>query len=237
MYDEPLLVKALADLTRTLMTPYEVKSAMDELTSSVTEVLGLAGSGVSLAREGRLELATTHGFAIADVERIQERAQVGPGMSAHATGMVVTVTDLGARIHQWPAYCAASAAAGISSVASLPMQPQAGGQVVGALTLYADGPRVWADEDVAAAAVMTGMAGVGVIHAAQHRRQVELAEQLQRALDSRVIIEQAKGVLIARHRIAAEQAFERLRRYARNRSVTVASVADAVVKLRLDPSD
>lgn len=235
MYDHQLFVKALSEFTRVLLTPCEIHTALGELADRVTEVLGLAGSGVSLARDGRLEFDTAYGPAVAELERTQERVQVGPCVTAFQTGKVVAVSDLTTYSGQWPDYCAAAAGARITAVASLPMRLDDAEPAVGALNLYADGPREWPEEDLAAAAVMADMATAYLINASHHRKQVELAEQLQHALNSRVLIEQAKGVLVANHRITPAQAFERLRRHARNRGVKLTAVADAVIRGKLDP--
>lgn len=234
MLDHPIYLKTLSEFAGALLTPYEVHTALGELADRVAEVLGLAGSGVSLARDGRLEFDTAHGAAIAEIERVQERSQVGPCVTAFRTGRVVLVPDLTACRDRWPQYCDAAARAGIAAVASLPMQLN-GGPVVGALNLYADRPRDWPEEDVAAATVLADMATAYLINASQHHKQVALNEQLQHALDSRVIIEQAKGALAARRQITADEAFDRIRRYARSHQATVTSVADAVVRHDLDP--
>jgi GAF domain-containing protein len=235
MYDHQLYLNTLSDFTRVLLAPYEVHTALGELADRVTDVLGLAGSGVSLARDGRLEFDTAFGPAIAEVERTQERMQVGPCLTAFTTGRIVAVSDLTACHDRWPDYCAAAALVGIDSVAALPMRLGEGAQAVGVLDLYADGTREWQEEDLAAAAVMADMATAYLVNASHHHQQVELAEQLQHALDSRVIIEQAKGVLVARHQIDPDAAFERTRRHARRHNVALTGVADAVVRLRLDP--
>jgi GAF domain-containing protein len=235
MYDHQLFVRTLSDFTRVLLTPYDIHTALGELADRVTDVLGLAGSGVSLARGDRLEFGTAYGSAIAEVERTQERFQAGPCVTAFKTGKIVAVTDVAACTDEWPDYCAAAKRAGISAVASLPMRLDETEPSVGALNLYADGPRDWPDDDLAAAVVMADMATTYLINASHHRKQIELAQQLQDALNSRVLIEQAKGALAARLQIAPDQAFDRLRRYARSRGVRLTSVAEAVVHHGLDP--
>lgn len=97
MYGHQLFVKTLSEFTRVLLTPYEIHTALGELADRVTDVLGLAGSGVSLVRDGRLEFDTAYGSAIAEDERTQERVQVGPCVTAFKTGKIVAVTDLTTR--------------------------------------------------------------------------------------------------------------------------------------------
>jgi GAF domain-containing protein len=232
MYDHHLYVKTLSAFARTLLAPFEVHTALTELTEVVTEVLGLTGSGVGLARGERLEFDAFFGAATAEVERTQEHVQSGPCVTAFRTQQVVAITDLTTQHDRWPDYCDVAARVGISAVASLPMR--VADRCVGALNLYADAARAWPQDDLDAAVVMADMATVYLINASRDHQQSELNNQLQRALDSRVVIEQAKGVLVARHQISPDRAFERLRSHARSRNATVAAVADAVVRLGLD---
>ena len=128
-------------------------------------------------------------------------------------------------------YCAAAEELGLTSVAGIPMRLS--GAAVGAVNLYADGPREWHDNDLAAAQVMADMATNYLINASKLRQQEQLNEQLRRALDSQSIIEQAKGSIAATHGIDVDTAFERIRRHARSHNVTVRAVADAIVNLGL----
>jgi len=234
MYDHKLFLSVLSEFAEVLLAPYEVELVLDELADRISAVLDLAGSGVSLARDDRLEFHTAFGSAVAAVERAQEQTQTGPCVTAFRTGEVVSVNELAAAERaQWPHYCAMAAAVGISAVASLPMR--LGGQTVGVLDLYAPARRDWHEDDLAAADVMANMATVFLIHASQHRKQAELNAQLQTALDSRTTIEQAKGLLAAAHHISIDEAFERIRSFARSHHETVRDVADRIVHRGFSP--
>lgn len=227
MQDPALYTRTLTEFAGELLTPYDVQLALRRLTDRVSEVLGLAGSGVSLARGERLEFDTADAAEIAAVEQVQEKSQTGPCVTAFRSGHVVATSDLRREAARWPEFCAAAAAVHLTSVSSIPMR--LGARRAGALNLYAHGHRDWSEEDLAAARVMANMATAYVINASYHRQQVELNRQLQHALDRRVVIEQAKGMLAARHGIAVTDAYERLRSCARSRSEPVAAVATAVV--------
>lgn len=232
MYDPHLYVRTLSEFTGLLLSHYEVHSALGALTDRISDVFHLAGSGVSLARDGRLEFETAFGSTVAEVERTQERTQVGPCVTALHTGETVTVTDLTREQDRWPEFTAAAARAGISAAASLPMRLEE--HIVGALNLYSRGTRDWPEEDMAAAQVMADMATAFLINADRDRKQTELNRQLQIALDRRVIIEQAKGVIATNHQITPAAAFERLRNYSRSHNVSVRDLAEAVVEKRLE---
>ena len=107
---------------------------------------------------------------------------------------------------------------------------------VGALNLYSTSVRPWTERDLAAATVMADMATAYLINASVYDKQKRLAEQLPQALDSRVVIEQAKGVLANEHDISVDEAFERIRKHARAHGATVQTVAEAVVDVGLRPT-
>lgn len=112
-------------------------------------------------------------------------------MPACYTGEVVAVADLARTSDGWDAYRSVATELGVGAVAGVPMS--LGGQVVGALNLYASGVRDWSEQDLAAVQVLADMCTGLLINASQLRQQEQLSDQLQQALHSRVVIEQAKG--------------------------------------------
>jgi GAF domain-containing protein len=199
----------------------------------VGAVFDLTGSGVMLAVEGHLTLASAVPAAVADLERVQEDEESGPGWDAFRTGRPVTVADLGAHEHGWGRVREEAERLGLRSVAALPMR--LGNWSVGTLSLYAGEPREWPEEDVAAATALADMATGYLVNASKLRQQEQLAEQLQSALDSRVVIEQAKGMVAAAEGITVDEAFARIRRFARDRNLLLRVVAQQVVSEGLRP--
>jgi len=231
MYDHSLFITTLSNFTRTLLTPYDVDTALGELGNSLTAVLGLAGSGVTLAKDGKLELATTVSPRIAELEKVQTNSQAGPCMDAFQTGEVVAVSDLSEVSDRWPEYCVVAKRLGMISVAGIPMSLQ--DEAVGAVNLYADGPRDWSKEDLDVAVAMAAMATGYLVNASKLHQQEQLNEQLQQALGSRVIIEQAKGVIASTNGVSVDEAFLRIRRHARSHNAAVRAVAEAIVNVGL----
>lgn len=131
-------------------------------------------------------------------EQTQLAQQEGPCVLACRSGKVVAIADLTQMTTGWDAYRAVAADLGIGAVAGVPMRLD--GATIGALNLYARGPREWGEEDLAAVQVLADMCTGLLLNAAQLRQQQQLAEQLQGALDSRVVIEQAKGIIGHTHR-------------------------------------
>lgn len=231
MYDRDLLVSELSGFTRTLLRPYDLDVALEDLAERVTDVLRLAGSGVSLVENDRLTYATAVPARVARVEQAQDESQNGPCMRAYRMREVVAVPDLRMHTEEWSAYCAAAQQVGVLAVAGIPMQFE--DTMVGALNLYADGVRDWTAADLAVAQVLADMATGYLINASQLSQQQQLNEQLQRALDSRVVIEQAKGVVAATHGTSIDQAFQLIRQHARSHNASLRAVAEAVVHVGL----
>ncbi len=235
IYDHELYLRTLSEFTTKLLVPYEVDAVLDELAERVTEVLGVLGSGVSLLRGERMEFATAVDRRIAAIERVQQDRQQGPCATAARTGRPVSVDDLSADPDRWPDYHRTAREVGVLAVAALPMR--LAGRTVGALNVYSATRRTWSQEDLSAAKVMADMATAYVLNASEQRRQVELNRQLQHALDSRVIIEQAKGMVATTQGISVEHAFEKIRAHARRRNTTVHAVAEAIVRFGLQPTE
>ena len=231
MYDHSLFLRMLSEFSARLLSPYDVEVELRELMERLTEVLGLDGSGVALARDGRLEFITAVPDRLAELEMAQLNSRAGPCMSAYLSGEVVAVPDLDALRDQWPEYCAVAGRLGLLSVAGIPMRLS--GTTFGAINLYGAGAHAWPEEDISAAVVVSDMATNYLVNASKLRQQEQLNEQLQRALDSRAIIEQAKGIIASENDTTVEHAFSRIRAHARNHNVAIGSVAEAIVRLGL----
>ena len=106
-------------------------------------------------------------------------------------------------------------------------------QIIGALNLYARGPREWSDEDIAVAGVLADVATSYVVNASKLRQQEQLSEQLQHALESRVVIEQAKGITAQQNSVTIDQAYQLMRGHARNNNASLRTVAEAIVAVGL----
>jgi GAF domain-containing protein len=225
--DQTFVMRTLSEFTRHLLAPRDAEEALTALAGYATEILGLWGTGVSLARGGELMAATVFPEQLAVLEQSQQDHQSGPCMTAFWEERIIALEDLGAYTERWPHYCRVAESIGVSSVASVPMHLRE--SRVGAVDLYGKGHRTWAEGDLAVAAAMADMATGYLLHVAVLQQQAELNAQLQNALVSRIPIEQAKGLLASKHGISLDQAFERLRGYAREHRETVRKVAEAVV--------
>ena len=235
MADPLLLLGVLGDFTQTLVRRYEIADVLNDLAERMAAVVEVAAAGVSLDDGGRLRFVTAANQRIIEVEELQEERQEGPCVESFRSGKVVTVEDLRDMDGRWEPYRTRAIESGFLSVAAIPMTLNS--EPLGVVDLYAHSPRHWADDDTAAARVLADIATSYIINASELAQARRTAEQLQEALDSRIVIEQAKGILAADGRVDMDAAFEALRRHARAHNASLRSVADAVVNLGLRPAE
>jgi GAF domain-containing protein len=233
MADHELLTYAVSEFARTLGRGSVLSDVLNDLAERVTAALGVAGAGVSLVESGQCRFAAASDGRAATLERLQETVDAGPCLEACLAGKAVTVSSLAENAREWGAYRRAAQEAGIVAVAAVPMCHD--GQSVGTVNLYDVSPRVWSAEDLYVAGILADMATGYVVQAWELDRQRRINEQLREALDSRIVIEQAKGALAAERHISVDEAFNVLRRHARGHSASLRSVAEAVVNLGLRP--
>ncbi len=224
------LLDSLERFAATLTGGYGIGDVLHNLTEEMAEVLDLTGAGVTLVHDDQQRFVTAAVEAIANLERVQENWQRGPCIDAVASGGPVAVPDIAAEdaSERWPEYVIAAKTVGIQAVAGIPMVAE--GEAIGAVNLYDSQPRNWSAEDLRVATILASIATGYLTHASASRQRQRTAEQLQEALTTRLIIEQAKGVLAAKRETTVDDAFHALRRYARDHNARIHDVARAVVR-------
>ena len=237
MIDHPLLVHELHTFALMLVSDYPVSDALHDLVDATAAILGVHGAGVSLASDDRLALATASPEDITSLEALQERSQVGPSIDAFRTGTPVLVTDLTTEpadgSAHWPELAGVAATTGIVALAAVPLHLH--GAHLGVLDLYDAQPHAWSQDEVETAELLAALATGYLANASRLDQARQTAAQLQVALDSRVVIEQAKGVLAGERGISVDAAFQVLRAYARAHRIPLREVARAVVDGRVRP--
>jgi GAF domain-containing protein len=231
MYDQALFLETLSGFAKTLLLPDEVDAVLEGLTEHVTDLLGLAGSGVNLMHGGQLQVANAVNPAAAELELAQHDHQRGPCLDAVRTGEIVAIVDLRQHRERWPEYVAIADQHGVHSVAGIPLI--LANETIGALNLYAGRLRDWSEEDLLAARVLADMATGYLVNASKLDQQRQLNAQLQRALEQRLVIEQAKGITANAHDATVAAAFALIRRHARNHNTSIQTVAEAIVNAGL----
>jgi GAF domain-containing protein len=155
------------------------------------------------------------------------QVQEGPCLECFHTGQAITNVDLAESRKRWPTFNRAAAGAGFGATHALPLRLR--GQVIGALNLFTDDRKRLSGTDLAVGQAMADVATIGLLQQRNSLEQTLLSEQLQSALHSRVVVEQAKGALAARTHSNVNEAFDRMRAHARRNNVTLTDVASAVV--------
>lgn len=234
MWDERWLVSALLEFTDTVGGRFDEDEFALRLSRRSGELAGVGCTGVALAaQKGGLRFAAATEPAGRMLHAVQDRYGQGPTLACYRSGRTVHVGDLTSMSSRWPAFAAAVGGAGFRGVHAVPLRRHDVG--VGAVSLYLrEGPELTA-RSADALEALAAAAAVGVLQERSRRHHEVLARQLQEALDRRIIVEQAKGMLAERLRVDPQEAFERLRSHARRYRRTVHGLAAAIVDTPAGP--
>ena len=234
MTRETEVVRSLVEMADTLVDDYDVVEMLTSVADRCVSLLGVSAAGVMLANPaGGLALVASSNEAMRLLELFELQAQEGPCLDAFRTGEAVGHENLQAGAGRWPLFSAAALQAGFASALAMPLRLRE--VTLGALNLLRATRDPMPEADVV---VVRAFADLAALSIAQHRASEEaqrLNEQLSAALTSRVVIEQAKGVISERAGVDLAEAFARLRAYARNGNRRLTDVARAAVDGTLDP--
>jgi GAF domain-containing protein len=221
------LAQTFVDVADTLVGDFDVFDYLSLLTGRCVDLFDLSEAGLMLADPaGGLQVAASSSERMGLLELFELQHDEGPCLDCYRSGRQVFCADLPGAFERWPVFAPEAIGAGFRSVFALPMRLR--DDTIGSLNLLRHEMGSLADDDLLAAQALADVATIGLIH---HRAAEEsrlLTEQLQYALNSRVIIEQAKGVLAQHSRLDMHDAFAELRRYARNHNTRLVDVARAV---------
>jgi transcriptional regulator with GAF, ATPase, and Fis domain len=221
--------KVFVRLAGTLVADFDVIDFLDTLAQASVELLGVDATGILLAdHTGTLNLvaASTEQARIVELSQLQNAE--GPCLDAYRTGFAAECPDMAVARDQWPAFAPAVLAAGFAAVHALPMRLR--DQAIGAMNLFSAEPGGLDAETAELGQALADVATIGILHERAFRHHETVIQQLQYALNSRIVIEQAKGVLAERLDLTIENAFAVLRDYARDNNLKLADVADAVTR-------
>jgi transcriptional regulator with GAF, ATPase, and Fis domain len=222
--DSGLLSDTFVDLADTMVADFDVIDFLHMLTDRSVRLLSASAAGVVLADpRGELRVAAASSEAAGLVELFQIQNDEGPCLDCFRSGRPVTAADLAGPGQRWPRFAAAASRAGFRTVEALPMRLR--DQVIGALNLFGVDPESLSQADLRIGQALADVATIGLLHEQNVRRSEAVAEQLQAALTSRVVIEQAKGKLAERLGVDMDQSFGLLRDYARNSNQRLTEVA------------
>lgn len=233
MSREARLNAAFVAVADTLTEDYDVVDLMHTLVQECTEILDAQAGGLMLAdAEGELQLLASTSESADLVEVMQLDAGVGPCVDCFATGIAISVGDIAVSGDAWPAFRAAALAQGFLSVHATPLRLR--GEVIGTMNLFGTSVGELSRRDADVAQALADVATIGILQERINRQSHFVAAQLQRALDTRILVEQAKGVLAQAGGLEVDEAFRALRSYSRDHNLVLRSVAEGVVNRTID---
>jgi len=222
------LAEVFVEVADTLVDDFDLIEFLHMITMRTAELIGVPAVGLLLAdAHGHLQVMAASDEATRLLELFQIQIREGPCLDAYATQTPVVNADLRTAGDRWPVFAPRATAVGFRSVHALPLRLRA--RVIGALNLFGTHAGRLGAGDVRVVQALADVATIGLLQErAIHHGEV-LTEQLQHALTSRVVIEQAKGALARAHHGDVDLAFELLRQYARNHNLKLIDVARTVV--------
>jgi len=229
---EQKVVQAFVEIAEGLARGVDAVDLLDRLAHNCVEILDVASAGLLLADEhGVLHVLAASSQAARELEVFQVQRDEGPCRDAYHAGARVDVPDLVAEADRWPAFVEAAVGAGYRSLHAVPLRLRA--SILGAMGLFSSRTGAMDEADHAVAQALADVASVALVQERASADQTALATHLQDVLSSRIAVEQAKGVIAYAGDLDVGQAFERLRRYARDHDLRLTDVAAAVVERRL----
>ena len=226
--DGELLSETFVELTDTMVVGFDVIDFLHVLTDRSVQLLDVSAAGLLLADpRGELRVVAASSEAARLLELFQLQNDQGPCLDCFRSGRPVQAADLTAEAQRWPRFAPAARQAGFAAVQALPMRLRE--QVIGALNLFRAGPGAFAAADIRIGQALADVATISLLHERSMRHSDTLNEQLQTALNSRVVIEQAKGKLAERLGVDMDQAFSLLRDRARTSNRRLSDLAQAFI--------
>ena len=233
---EDLMTKTFVELADTLVDDFDVVELLALLGDRCVELFDAAAAGLVLADpQGTLRLVAATSDAMELIEIFQIQHAEGPCFDCYRDGEAVQVDDLARGAERWPGFVPVATSAGFRSAHAFPLRLR--GRVLGALNLFRTRPGGLGPADAAAAQALADVATIAVLQHRAARDAQSLADKLQLALNSRIAIEQAKGVIAESGGLDMEEAFARLRGHARSNRRALTEVAEHVVEGRIAVAD
>ncbi|POH64792.1 transcriptional regulator [Cryobacterium zongtaii] len=227
-----LLFDAFATFADTLVVGYDILDLLQTLVETCRDLLDVDSAGILLANAAdKLEVVASTSEANTLVEVMQIDADAGPCLECFRTRAVVSLPDIDVGSSRWAAFCETARSQGIHSVYAIPLRLRE--TTIGTLNLMRNERGELNQYDIRAAQALADVATIGILQERTIRDASTLRDQLQKALSSRIIIEQAKGVVAETANVSIEMAFDLIRRHARSHQTSLSLVAQSLVAREL----
>lgn len=236
MSREQRLVRTFVELADTLVSEFDFVDLLHTLAERSVDLLEADAAGIILAdQRGQLQVvaSTTHEARIVELFALQ--VSEGPCLDCFESGRPVVNVRLDEAEDRWPSFTASAAEAGFRSTHALPLRLR--NQVLGVVSLFCSRTATLSEDNLAVGQALADVASIGLLQERAMLQKELLAEQLQAALNSRIRIEQAKGVLAERAGVEIEEAFAMMRRFSRQSSRRLSDVATDVIQGSIEASE
>ncbi|HMJ74564.1 MAG TPA: GAF and ANTAR domain-containing protein [Iamia sp.] len=234
--DDDLVGRTFVELADTLVEGYDLIEFLQHLAERAVELLGVTEAGVVLAdARGNLHALASSSERMRLLELIELQRADGPCLDCWRSGESVRADDLEEEAARWPSFAPAAVEAGFRSVYALPLRLR--DDRIGALNLFAEGRDGLDEVDEALGQAMADVATIGIIHERAMSDRTSFSDQLRAALQTRITLEQAKGMVIEQAGVDADEAFALIRRFGRATGTRLSEVARALTTRALAASD
>jgi GAF domain-containing protein len=231
---ELLIADAFVELADTLVDDFDLVDFLNTVVERAVDLVGAQAGGIMLSdQRGGMEVMAASSHATRLVELFEIQNEEGPCLDAFRTGRAVTRDSPAEMAASWPAFTPRLAEAGFSSAQAVPMRLRT--EVIGALNLFRTAPGALSEAEMKLVQALADVATVGILQQRAVMASSLLAEQLQSALHSRVLIEQAKGIIAERAGTDIDRAFDMIRRHARRTGTPLQAVVARVIDGSLRP--
>jgi GAF domain-containing protein len=230
------LTEVFVSLADTLVDDYDVVELLERLAEACVDLLDASATGLLIIdQRGSLQVVASSSQQMHLLELFQIQGDEGPCRDCVFTGAPVSASDLSDQAAVWPRFVPLAIAGGFTGAQALPLRLRS--ETIGALNLFFSGRPALDEDDLRVAQALADVATIGILQQRAVHRSAVLAEQLQRALNSRIVIEQAKGVIAEHAKIGMDQAFDLLRKHARDHNMKLSELAAAVSRGEIPPTD
>jgi transcriptional regulator with GAF, ATPase, and Fis domain len=230
---EQRIIETFVSLADTIVADFDAVEFLHGLAGHCVELLDCAEAGLLLAdANGSLRVMASSSERVEALEVLQSQDEEGPCFECYHRGTPVFSEDLQADADRWPVFTPVALEKGFLSVQAIPMRVR--GETIGALNLFRATTGRIAEQDLPLGQGMADIAAIALLHERTIRESRDVMQQLQGALSSRIVIEQAKSILAQHAQIGVDAAFSQLRTYARAHNRRLSDIAGELIDGNLD---
>jgi ANTAR domain/GAF domain len=228
MEREQRVVETFITLADTLVDSYDLIDFMQTLAERSVELLDVTAAGIMLADpDGKLRHIACSSEQMRLVELFELQLEEGPCFDAYNDHVPINCDSLHDAEARWPGFAPHAREGGFDAVSAVPMRLRA--DVIGALNLFSSRSAAMTHHDLALAQAMADIATIGILQERTIHDSRAFSAQLEVALESRIVIEQAKGIVAEHDRVSVDEAFQRIRRFARHHNRLLSDTARQII--------